>query len=142
MLVEDVKQCADILETGIHALAVERHHGMGGVANNDGAGGVMIRLAFKTDEWEVRVSAELRNEIHGRDKGCDSGEMAVEEFGDAAPIPLKLKLLIKGTGSKECARKRAILKTSLSLCQLIIACTREHTSLGMAMNIKSLPGQI
>ena len=36
----------DVFEAGVHALAVEGDHGVGGVAEDDGAGLVMVGGAF------------------------------------------------------------------------------------------------
>ena len=50
MLVEEIKEHAHVFEAGVHALPVEGHHGVGGVAEDDDAGGVVVGRAFDADE--------------------------------------------------------------------------------------------
>ena len=84
MAVELFEEHAHVLETGVHALPVEGHHGVCGVADDDDRGGVVVRGALDGDEGEVGVSFELVDELVVRDEGRgDAGEVLIEEFGEA-----------------------------------------------------------
>ena len=49
--VEGVEQDAHVFEAGVHALAVERDHGVGGVAEDYDGGFVVVGPAFDGYEW-------------------------------------------------------------------------------------------
>ena len=51
MGVQKVEKDANIFQTGIHALSVERHHSVRGIAENDNRVGIVIRRAFYRYEW-------------------------------------------------------------------------------------------
>ncbi len=59
VLVEEVEEYPHVFEAGVHALAVEGDHGVGGVAEDDDGGGVVVGGAFDADEGEVGVVGEL-----------------------------------------------------------------------------------
>ena len=63
MFIHDFKKDANVFQTGVHALAVEGNHSVGGVAEDDDAGFIVIGGAFDGDEWEVRVLLELFLEV-------------------------------------------------------------------------------
>lgn len=78
--VEMVEEDADVFEAGVHALSVEGHHSVCGVADDDAAGPVVVGLAFDADEWEVGVACVLGFQVFGSDQvGHDAGEVFVEE---------------------------------------------------------------
>lgn len=84
MAVELLEQHAHILETGVHALAVEGHHGVCGIADDNDRGAVVVRGAFDGDEGQVGVLFELVDEVRLGDEGRgDAGEVVVEELGQA-----------------------------------------------------------
>ena len=68
MGVEEFEQDADVFQAGVHALAVERDHGVRGVAEDDRAGSVMVRRACDADEGEVWVGCELLEQGFWRDE--------------------------------------------------------------------------
>lgn len=83
MSVEEVEEDAHVFEAGVHALPVEGDHRVGGIAEDDAAGGVVVGRALDVDEGEVRVSGELRNEVCGADEvRGDAGEAVGEEGRD------------------------------------------------------------
>lgn len=84
MTIELLEQHAHVLETGVHALSVEGHHGVSGVADDDDRGGVVVRGAFDGDEGQVCVSLELVDEVRlGDERRGDPREVVVEELGEA-----------------------------------------------------------
>lgn len=44
--IQDIKEHADVFETGVHALSVERHHSVRGIAEDNDAGAVMVGCTF------------------------------------------------------------------------------------------------
>lgn len=79
VLVEDGEEHADVLEAGVHALAVERHHGVGGVADDDGGGGEVVWTALDGYQREVRVLRERGDEGARGDECRHAGKVLVEE---------------------------------------------------------------
>ena len=57
--VEEVEKNSDIFEPRVHALAVERYHGVSGVSEYDRAGLVMVWTAFDGYQGQMGVFAEL-----------------------------------------------------------------------------------
>ena len=80
--VEEVfEEKADVFEARVHALAVERDHGVSGVADDDARVAVMVRAAFDVYEGEVAVSDELGvNGFGANEVGDYAGEMGFEEI--------------------------------------------------------------
>ena len=80
--VEEGEEDADVFEAGIHALPVEGHHGVRGVAEDDDGGGVVVGLAFDGYEGEVWVIVELSLELfRGDEVGGYAWKVGLEEFG-------------------------------------------------------------
>lgn len=59
---------------------------MGGIADNDGCIGEVVRLAFYTDEREVGVLSERSDQTLGRDERSYAGEVGVEERWDGGGV--------------------------------------------------------
>ena len=57
--IEHGEEDADVFEPGVHALAVKRNHSVGGVAEDDDAGGEVVGGAFYGDEGEMGGGCEL-----------------------------------------------------------------------------------
>lgn len=57
--VEVGEERGDVLEAGVHALAVEGDHGVGGVAEDDACGAVVVGRALDGYERQVGVFAVL-----------------------------------------------------------------------------------
>lgn len=55
MGVEEIEEDAHVFEAGVHALPVEGDHRVGGIAEDDAAGGVVVGRALDVDEGQVRV---------------------------------------------------------------------------------------
>lgn len=49
--IEKVEKDANVFQTGVHALPIERHHSVRGIAEDDDRGGVVVRRAFYGYEW-------------------------------------------------------------------------------------------
>ena len=79
MSVEMLEEDTDVFQSGVHALAVEGDHSVGGIAEDDAAGGEVVRVAFDADEGEVRVSGELFAETVFADEFAGAGEVVAEE---------------------------------------------------------------
>lgn len=80
MKIEEVKEYAYVFEAGVHALAVERDHGVGGVAEDDDGGAVVVGCTFDADEWEVGVVSELELQVVWINEfGGNAGEVIVEK---------------------------------------------------------------
>ena len=76
MAVEMLVQDADVFETGVHTLAVKGDHGVGGIAENDHGGGVVVWSCLDADEWQVGVGVKLGFKIGRTDEVWgDTGEI-------------------------------------------------------------------
>lgn len=105
--VELGKQHAHGLEPGVHALAVEGHHGVGGVAEDHDAVAEVVRRAFDVDQWEVRVALELRDQVRRCDVRGDAREIRVEGGHDGF-ITSALELGEQRHGPEERAHERLV----------------------------------
>ena len=79
MSVEMLEEDTDVFQSGVHALAVEGDHGVGGIAEDDAGGCEVVRVAFDADEGELRVSGELFAETVFADEFAGAGEVVAEE---------------------------------------------------------------
>lgn len=86
VLVEDGEEDPHIFHPGVHALAVEGHHGVGRVADDDAGRAVVIGFALDADERKVRIAVEGGDEVGSRNEIGYAGEMCVEEGGKGGGI--------------------------------------------------------
>ena len=78
--VQEVEQHAHVLQPGVHALPVEGHHRVRGVADDHRAAAVVVRRALDADERQVRVRGELGDQVRrGDEVGAQAWEALVEE---------------------------------------------------------------
>ena len=107
VLIKEREQRPHVLQPRVHALPVERHHGVRGVAQQHDGRGEVVRLALDADERQVRVALEAGDEVPRRDQRRDAGEVGVEEGRDAGRVGLEARVLL--AGREERAREGAVL---------------------------------
>ena len=79
VLVEEFEEDADVFETCIHALPVEGHHSVSGIADNDNGGFVVVGFTLYADEGEMRIRFVLGLEVADSDEvWADAGKVSVE----------------------------------------------------------------
>ena len=94
MLIKDGKEYANILHTGIHALAIKGHHSMSSIANNDTRRSVMVGFAFEADEREVGIFLKRCDQALAGDQIGHTRKMSIKEGGQAGRVALQLAKLL------------------------------------------------
>lgn len=91
---------------------------MGGVAEDDGGGLVVVGAALDADEGQVRVRVEGVDQVLGRDEVSHAGEVLVEEGRDAGGVAFELGRL--GAGEEEGGGEGAVLLLVSRLSSLFL----------------------
>lgn len=89
MLVKESEEHADVLEAGVHALAVERYHGVGCIAEDNDCIREVVRATFYGYQWQMGVLREGGDEGGGVDEGGHSREVLIEEGREGVRIRFK-----------------------------------------------------
>jgi len=121
---------------------------VGCIPKNDGGAAVMIWLALDANQWQMRVPAELRNKLGRIYKRSDARKVVVKERRYS--LWSGPETFENQARCEKGARERAVLSmlmysSAREACPALLeyeeVCDR-LTSLGMAINMNSFPGQM